>query len=117
MECAGRAATALWISLSCAHRDPKRCLPMKSGLPPHSKETRLRLHSRIDFDDSFGCVVFAVHRQLYVVSAGFEQRAQVEEAAEAAAATSATTAAKPWRQISGTRRSIAPQVPLHPVQA
>src|SRR5438270_8870485 len=103
MECDGGAAIALWISLSCAHRDPKRCLPMKSGLPPHSKEMRLRLHSRIDFDDGFRCVVFAVHRQLHVVGAGFEQRAQVEEAAEAAAtSTSATTSAKSWRQIGGT---------------
>jgi len=77
--------------------------------------------SRIVLDHDFGCVVLAVDRKLHLISAGFEWRAGVEEAAEAdaaAAATAATAAATTsteCRSVSGTRRWIAAHVPLNAI--
>src|SRR5437763_838932 len=76
----------------------------------------LRLHSRVGFHYNFRRVFLSVYRQLHVVSSRFNNGAEIEEAAEAAAtSTTATAATKSRRQVGGTLRCLAAQVPLNAI--
>src|SRR5438067_4722952 len=96
---------------SCAQKKARRTLA-SCGLWLYSQIT-LRLHSRVGFHYNFRRVVLSVYRQLHVVSSRFNNGAEIEEAAEAAATSTAAT--KSGRQVGGTLRCLAAQVPLNAI--
>src|SRR5438067_11001286 len=100
---------------SCAQKKARRTLA-SCGLWLYSQIT-LRLHSRVGFHYNFRRVVLSVYRQLHVVSSRFNNGAEIEEAAEATSttATAATAATKSGRQVGGTLRCLAAQVPLNAI--
>src|SRR2546430_1280411 len=99
---------------SCAQKKARRTLA-SCGLWLYSQIT-LRLHSRVGFHYNFRRVVLSVYRQLHVVSSRFNNGAEIEEAAEAAAtSTTSTAATKSGRQVGGTLRCLAAQVPLNAI--